>query len=983
MKNLWKVARFELRYHLRRPATWLFAALMIGQGVWYSGQLAQEYANDRLFINSAANAYLVLASLGVGLAVVAVLLAGQSLTKDLDHRTAPYLYAMPISDQSFFVGRFLGTFLTVLALAVLYLIGIAAMPLLANLWWYPGQVGLGSVGPIPVLALVQGFLELTVLQIFTVVSMAFSLTVLFGSIRGAYLTLFLVVLYFLLADTAQSDGSPPNDLLLLLDPFGVGIVRDAVLEMLPADKNAGSLPFPSMLFINRLLWLALSLGLLREAEKRFSFAGFGAPKGEESRASLFQSLFLSFRRQEESMSPSQVDSSYRRNDRNRDSQSVSSQTGELSRIFRLTRLEFRELTRQSLFRVVLGLLALLTVLFATVFSQNPDFPAWPTTAHITAVRHPLGLLTGLFLLIFTGEIIHRERTVGLWAILDSLPRSASVRLLPKLLALAGGAAVVTAVLFGVGLTVQLVSGFPVADIDWRLYSRDFIVDGWWPMCQFITLGALVSVLLNHRIAGHLVSIALFVVLWTVNQRISDNSIWLFGCLPGSRTYSDLSGYGAAGLLWPAVSLVWWGVAGLLVMLVLLGWQRGAPTTVRQRIQEAKRRFSGRYALAISVFGVMVMAGIGWKQQAASNNTKSTPTPETISYQTKTTVFQSADGRQIPVSVVYHHQYQASTFLSATVSALQTGEKLFGPYPFGTLRVQETPKTTKALVTSEPGRIGLTENQGWTANPNHPDELDYLDYLATREVLNQWLVHGLKPADGPGSGLLKTSLAEYLALQTVQARYGPDRLRQRLTQRADRYTKGRAQFNGPEPTVSQAENQGFIVQDRTALALTSIGQVWGDSALSRCIGQFYRHSVTVPQSARGSSVSSQANARNFESHLNRQLPDSLRYLADYLTHRYRFGFHIGRISRQPSDIAIEIYPEKTDDDEFGNRTDVLSNDFVPVVLLDGNGHEVYRTLVRPAPNQTFRLPLVPGAQEAVVDPLGAWLGATSRDKRKVF
>ena len=89
MKNLWKVARFELRYHLRRPATRLFAALMVAQGVWYSSQVAQEYANNRLFINSAANAYLVLASVGVGLAVVAVLLAGQSLTKDLDHRTAP------------------------------------------------------------------------------------------------------------------------------------------------------------------------------------------------------------------------------------------------------------------------------------------------------------------------------------------------------------------------------------------------------------------------------------------------------------------------------------------------------------------------------------------------------------------------------------------------------------------------------------------------------------------------------------------------------------------------------------------------------------------------------------------------------------------------------------------------------------------------------------------------------------------------------
>ena len=957
MKNLWKVARFELRYHLRRPATRLFAALMVAQGVWYSSQVAQAYANDRLFINSAANAYLVLASVGVGLAVVAVLLAGQSLTKDLDHRTAPYLYAMPVSDQSFFIGRFLGTFLTVLALAVFYLIGIAAMPLVVAGGVGETGVSSGHAGPVPVLALVQGFVELTVLQVFTLVSVAFSLTVLFGSIRGAYLTLFLVVLYFLLAGTGQSDGSPPNDLLLLLDPFGVGMVRDAVLEMLPADKNAGPLPLPDMLFINRLLWLALSLGLLREAERRFSFAGFGAPKVGVLGSSF--SFFLFPR----SAVPRSVFS-----------QTEEIKIEELIRILRLTRLAFRELTRQTLFRVVAGLLALLTVLFTTVFSQNPDFPAWPTTATITAVRHPLGLFAGLFLLIFTGELIHRERTVGLWAILDALPRSAAVRLLPKLLALAGGAAVLMLVLFCAGLAVQVASGFPVADIDWRLYAIDLVVDGWWPMVQFVALGAMVSVLLNNRIAGHLVSVSLFVALWVVNQGVAGNAGWLFGFLPGNRSYSDLVGYGAAGALWPGVSLVWWGVAGLLVVLALLGWQRGVPATVTHRFQEAKRRFSGRYALAGGVLGALILTGIAWKQQSALNVTESIPTPETVSLQTNTTVFRSASGQTIPVSVVYHHRYQASAFLSATVAALQTGEKLFGPYPFPALRVQEIPQTTGAVVASEPGRISLPETEGWTANPNQPDELDYLDYLATREVLNQWLVHGLKPADGPGAGFLKTSLAEYLALQTVQARYGPDRLRQRLARCSDRYTKGRAQFYGPELTLLQAENQAFVSRDRAALVLTSIGQVWGDSVLSRCIGQFYRV------------ARQKSTARDFQHHLNRQLPDSLRYLADYLTHRYRFGFHIGRISRQPSDIALEIYPEKTDDDAPGNRTDVLPNDLVPVVLLDGNGHEVYRTLVRPAsgPLQpAFRLPLVPGAQEAVVDPLGAWVGATSRDRRKMF
>ena len=50
------------------------------------------------------------------------------------------------------------------------------------------------------------------------------------------------------------------------------------------------------------------------------------------------------------------------------------------------------------------------------------------------------------------------------------------------------------------------------------------------------------------------------------------------------------------------------------------------------------------------------------------------------------------------------------------------------------------------------------------------------------------------------------------------------------------------------------------------------------------------------------------------------------------------------------------------------------DYIPIVLLDATGRECYRTLVligSEKPFKPFRLPLVPGATDVVIDPLGAW------------
>lgn len=933
MAAILAVARFELLYHLRRPAFYLFALLVVGQGIWYAYSTSQQYAGS----NASVSAYMTLSSLGIALALIGVLLAGQSLTKDIDYRTHTYLYALPITSRAYLAGRFLGTYGTVLALAVCYPLGAIAESVLLP----------SAVTGIALWALADGFIRLLAVNAFIVVCLTFSLTILLRGIRGAYVVLFFVALYFLLSEahTAVAD----SDLWLLLDPFGVSMVRESAEVMSLGDEPTGLFTFSDMLLINRFLWLGLSLGMLARAEEAFSFQTFDQPKlirlvtmtedepqpTERSPLPLVQPTFTNWVR--------------------------------VRTVALLTRMEFKQLVGQPLFLITAGLLVLLTVLLATVFGQNPDFPELPLTAKMTALRLPMGTCIGLLLVIMTGELLAEERTVGFWPIYDALPQPTPILLLSKLLALAGLSGALTGTLLLTGLGVQAISGFE--DIDWLRYGSDLLVDGWLRYVQLTALGAFVSALTGHRFVGHVVASLVFLALsvaYSFAPAAAQLSLYSF--LPGSATFSDLTGYGSSETTRPVVHLMWWGLAGLFVSLALLVQQRGVATGLSDRFAIWYDRFNPAYVLSLLAFCCLFGVGAWVTIQRSGTPSQSAAVAP---YHIQTVLVASETRRPVRVSIQYHHRYQVQHIARAVQQAIQVGEGLFGPFPYPSLRVVEMPKNQPTQ--SQPGQLLIAENQGWTADPQQPDLLDYIDYLITRETFNQWLVHRLKPARQLGDGFLRYSLAEYAALQVVRRTYGPERLSQRLAQRAGVYYRFYNRSRHPAPPLLQSQNNPVIERNRGSLVLTSIGQVWGDAPLSLTIGQFYRQAIAQPTSA---------TAVGFARQLSRRLPDSLRYLTTYLREPLWFDFRLGRVANLVNGLTVELIASKWRETQPGFRQPIPINDYVPLVVLNSVGREIYRTLAHPDPDKPeIQLPALPDAHTVVVDPLGAWPERNKRNNRK--
>jgi ABC-type transport system involved in multi-copper enzyme maturation permease subunit len=933
MNPLLTTAQFEFRYHLRQPTFYLFAALILIQGIWAAHRMETLY----LAGDPTINAYSLLSSFGLVLAIITVLLAGQSLTKDADFNTIPYLYSLPITSRIHFAGRFLGTYLTALTLATFYPIGTLLKT--------------SDISTVPWEALIDGFIRLLALNSFIIVSITFSLTVFMRSIRGAYVSLFLVVLYFLLTESSET-AHVGSDIWLLLDPFGVGMMRESINTLAYLADPDTLLSFSDMLFINRLLWIGLALGILAQAETHFSFDTFGYKHSNKLLDSSKTKNLLTERQRLPAV------------------QLEFGKWTQWQTTIRLAKLEFQNLIRQPAFQITIGLLIVLAVMLASVSNLNPDFPELPITSRMTALRLPMGLFIGLALIVMTGELIFYERTTGFWPIYDALPQPNFVLLFAKLIAMFGVAILLTLILFLVRLSLQIGDGF--TDIDWKLYASDLLMDGLLRYCQLIALSALVAVLINNRMVSHLSNLLIFCAL-TISYQLTmpDEAIFLYSFLPGSASYSDLIGYSSNAAIRPAMHTLWWGITSWFIVLFLLFWNRGLSDGLRGRVSQWRAQLDWSYGLVFIVSGLFFYLGL-WQLQESKSEVASVRVP--IQYTSQLTIFRSIAGNNVSIQVKYHHSYQVSQILKVTKAALQRGEQLFGAYPYASLQILEIP-VGSVSVRSKPGQIAIAEKQGWTADYRQPQKLDHIDYLISREVFKQWLVHRMNPLYQSGEGFVRQSLAEYLALQQVSRHYGSERLKQRLVQRQTLYITSRNHNRKPEISLLQSNGNDALERGRAALALTSIGQVWGDAPLSLTIGQFYQQAIQKPTSA---------TANEFATTLAHRLPDSLRYLTTYLNDQVWFDFKIGHLANLPNGLMVEVISTKWREHKPNQRQPLTINDFIPLVVLNKDGREIYRQLIRPNPDDRFiSLPALPAAKTVVIDPLGAWPEPNKYDNYKIL
>ena len=568
-----KILRFELWARFKQPLTLLFFLMLVFQGIWYTQGNYEYYVNDATLMNGAALFYKNFAGGGILLIIILAIITGTVLHKDIQYQMAGIMYTTPINQKKFFLGRFLSAYVINLIIAFGMLIGMALTP-------YSGIGTPDKFGPMPWAQMFHGFFVLTAVNLLMLTMVCFSVIVFFKKMTAGYLSVFLLVMLFLVAEST-SDHAGDMTFYELLDPFTF-VYTSSMMDALPADqKNTGFLTFNSIFFLNRFIWIGGTSVFFLLAYRRFTFKQFIAT-GDRQKKSITESLK---QRVFGRLSLPSVHLNF--------------STMEMVRKFwRLARLEFLNVVRPVNFKIILSILALMFFLQNIMWNATYYLgPQQPLTSSMTFVRLPMGFFIMMILMIWAGELFFKDRISNIWQITDALPVPVWVTTLSKFLAVSGVALITALVIIGCGILAQLLMG-GWQEIDLMRYADDVLGYkwGWLTYLQNIALVFFLAGLTGNRFLTHILGVGYYLFnIISFDMGIMEELRFGYALTPGVEDFSDVNGYG----IWTISSwwyfLLWTSLAIVFVLLGIHFWQRGSALNFSRKLmfQTNQLNWSGK------------------------------------------------------------------------------------------------------------------------------------------------------------------------------------------------------------------------------------------------------------------------------------------------------------------------------------------------------------------------------------------------------
>jgi ABC-2 type transport system permease protein len=551
-----KIISFEVSTRLKTPLFYLCCALMIIQVIILTKGIYDYYINEAVLINSSTVLYKDFAGGGMILVIVIAVITGMVLYRDIEFKTAETIYSFPINEKNFFLGKFLASFIINILITFSFILGMFLLP-------YSGIGKPEDFGSPPFLQMLHGYFTLMVPNIFILTASCFIPLVLTRKLSSSYLGVLFVTILFIILE-GVSHTSTNIKLIEIIEPFGYVYVAEA-LDMVPTHlKNTTFLPFTTSFYLNRALWLSLTFIGLFWAYKRFSFAYFIQKKSTKNKNGVLNQIETDIVSTTETFIFPKV--------------TLKHNTLEhLLKFFRLAKLEFLNLVRPKSFRIVFGIVLLLFLLQNFLFNASYYIGhEYPFTTNMTVNRLILGVFIIILIMIWTGELIFKEKTTNLWQIADTLPLPIWVRLLSKYTAMAGVALCLSFGIILTGLITQLVNGY--THFEFELYIEDILGYkwGWLNYLLLMTLPFFIAGITGKLSLTHILSIGIFIfsILAFDLGIIEDHRYSLLTGVPGIEDYSEISGYGIFSRASFWFYCLWVTLAVFFMFASIYFWQRG-------------------------------------------------------------------------------------------------------------------------------------------------------------------------------------------------------------------------------------------------------------------------------------------------------------------------------------------------------------------------------------------------------------------------
>lgn len=559
-----EIFRFELSFRVQRFDTYLYFLVL-----FLFSLIAVDFLFEGQVLVVARNSPVIIArTMGITSALflmIVSMIAGTSILRDFSNNTHSLFFSFPFTKWEYLMGRFLGSFVTVVVIFLALPLGIMLSPFLP--WQDPTDFVSFNF-----LAYLQPFICLIIPTLFFSSALFFVTGLLTRKLLLIYLQAFFFLLIYLLA---LNFAAGSDDLLLttLIEPFTFQSIRIITGTWSNLDRNTLLVPIEGVLLANRILWVGFGIITLFIGHYFFKFE---TNKGSRKKNNI-------------NASKSSIGTH----------SSINSIRKVITTFTTITM--FNRLVKQTWFnfRLVVNGISFWAILLVTVgillingFSLGTNFGVdnLPTTYLIVGELVELTIIFFVGIILFySGELIWKERDEKVNYLADSLPIENWSIVLSKLLGLVFLLVLLMFLMILTGIGFQAFNNYFEFEIG--LYLTAFFLE----IFPFLLLMALVSfivqLLVNHKYVSHLITV-LILAITTIGFLIMglDHVLVKFGgsFLP---TYSDVNGYSdfMESFFW--VKTYWISFTFFILTLVIAFTPRGAETSFKLRLRGFGVHFS--------------------------------------------------------------------------------------------------------------------------------------------------------------------------------------------------------------------------------------------------------------------------------------------------------------------------------------------------------------------------------------------------------
>ncbi|TRX51395.1 hypothetical protein FNH22_24195 [Fulvivirga sp. M361] len=575
---------FELRYRFARPATYIYFALLAFVALLLIAS-GNSPASEKVFHNAPvviAELYLLFSLFGI---MICSAVMGVPLYRDLEHKTGTFLFSYPISKTAYFMGRFWGSFVTVIFISFGAVLGIFLGSIIG-----PGTGWTESLrfGPNTFANYFQPWLTLFLPNMWFASALFFALIVFTRNIKSIYSGGIVVFIGYLLANFLSRDIDN-QDLVQIIDPFGLNSFSYQTRYLTPFEQNTFLLQIDGNLLLNRILWFSVGLVFFVASYFRFSFTRFFQIKQGKSGKVKDDGVV-------ETVQTKSIN--------------ISFADGFQWKVLKaLTKIEVKNVVKDVYFRSILlgGLIFLILDFWIgnTIYGVSSQ----PVTSILMEYKgFDYMIFVFIILVFFTGETLHRDKSTGYSTINDTFPVKDSVIIGSKFLGMAFICFILATIPILIGLAIQTLKGY--FNYSLSTYFIDSYLISFPDYLQMVMLVFAVHLFINNKFAGHAASIGLWLVLIILRSFANfDFNLFFYSYKP-NYAWSEMNGLGHFGepLFW--FNSYWMAFGFFLLLFFSIFFSRGTEVSFKNRLRRAKASLVSPSTVISYVFlAVAITVGI--------------------------------------------------------------------------------------------------------------------------------------------------------------------------------------------------------------------------------------------------------------------------------------------------------------------------------------------------------------------------------------